>query len=452
MNKVRMQLGKGAASLVLVLLTGCVAPTGSSVLNGATNVSKNALGFIGLGGEPQAAPQVGNTLSGARAADVESPVFDNLLNRRSVLADGALNDVANAVLDANSRAAEADLRAARLRSEAQQKNWLPTIGPNVSLSSLGGVVASLIVEQTIFDNGRKAAERQFAKADVEVAAVALAEDSNERVRQALDLYLKAEAARARSRVNGASLDRMRHFEYIMTERVRGGVSNRADLLLVQQKRNQMESDLSSDKETAATARAELDAMSAYPMSGVTGLSDVNAPASNAVPLAVLRAEAEAGRDVANAKAQRAGLLPGVKLSGSAGTNGPNVGLNAGSANVGFGTGASLAALDAKAEGAGAHVNQQREDSNRRLASLDAQITALIRQSSEAKTIASQAAVNYNLFSNQLEAGQRSVPEVVGVFETKVRAEREAVNLAYDLARLQVQRAALLGTLVDGDRI
>lgn len=441
-------LNTSVALASCVLLSACVSLGGSpSRIDG-----QNAFGFSPLGVAPQTSLQDENALVAAQALDVDAPVFNDLLNRKSVLSSGPLADVAASVLDANSRTAEAELRAARLRSEAEQKNWLPRIGPNISLSSLGGAVAGLVVEQSLFDNGRKAAERELARADVQVAAVALAEDSNERVRQALELYLKAEAARARAAVNAASISKMEHFEYVMNERVRGGVSNRADLLLVQQKRNQMDSDLAADREAARTARAELDAMSAVPTSGITGLSAVTASSANAVPLSVLRAEAEAARSVANAKAQRGGILPGVNLTASVTNRGNDVGVGSSSQGIGFGTGASLAALDAKAEAAAAKVVQDREAANRRIASLDGQIASILRQAGEAKEIAAQAARNYDLFAQQLEAGQRGVPEVVSVFETKVRAEREAVNLVYELARLQIERAALLGTLVDGGRI
>ncbi len=431
-----------------VLLSACVSLGGSPSRIGG----QNAFGFSAVGGDSPVVADSQNALVAASELDADASVFNDLLNRKSVLSAGPLADVAASVLDANSRTAEAELRAARLRSEAEQKNWLPRLGPNLSLSALGGAVAGLVVEQSLFDNGRKAAERDLARADVQVAAVALAEDSNERVRQALELYLKAEAAKARAGVNAASISKMEHFEYVMNERVRGGVSNRADLLLVQQKRNQMDSDLAADREASNTARAELDAMSASSTAGINGLSAVQASAANAAPLSVLRAEAEAARSVANAKAERGGILPGVNLTASISNIGKDVGVNSSSQGIGFGTGASLAALDAKAEAATAKIAQEREAANRRIASLDGQITSILRQAGEAKEIAAQAARNYDLFAQQLEAGQRSVPEVVGVFETKVRAEREAVNLVYELARLQVQRAALLGTLVDGGRI
>jgi len=45
-----------------------------------------------------------------------------------------------------------------------------------------------------------------------------------------------------------------------------------------------------------------------------------------------------------------------------------------------------------------------------------------------------------------------VPEVVGVFRTKLDAEREAVALTYDLARQELKLALIYGTLVDGEDI
>jgi len=85
----------------------------------------------------------------------QSPIIEGLLNRRSVLGDGTYDQVADSVLAANTRAAEADLRAAMLRSEARATNWLPTLGPNVSLTSMGTLVTQMVVEQVLFDNGKK---------------------------------------------------------------------------------------------------------------------------------------------------------------------------------------------------------------------------------------------------------------------------------------------------------
>ena len=93
----------------------------------------------------------------------QSEILSTLIQRRSVIAeDSTLGDVARVALASGARPSEAKLRTAKLRAEAENKNWLPTIGPVVSLTSLGDVLASLVVDQVLFDHGRKKAEREFA--------------------------------------------------------------------------------------------------------------------------------------------------------------------------------------------------------------------------------------------------------------------------------------------------
>jgi adhesin transport system outer membrane protein len=100
-----------------------------------------------------------------------SNLIRDLQSRNSVLpAGGPFSVIAEQVLAASKGAAAAELRVAQLKAEAQSKNWLPQIGPTVSLSSLSGLVAGLALTQPLLDNGRRKAERDFAAADVEVAA------------------------------------------------------------------------------------------------------------------------------------------------------------------------------------------------------------------------------------------------------------------------------------------
>ncbi|MBU2992982.1 TolC family protein [Octadecabacter sp. 1_MG-2023] len=391
-------------------------------------------------------------LDGELSNGERSALIDALLIRQSVLPSGPYAQVAQSVLEANSRAAEADLRAAMLRAEARELNWLPSIGPSISLSSLGSVVAGLLIEQTLFDGGAKRAEREFARADVEVAAVALAQDTNDRVYQALDLYLTAQASEARAAVNEGGMARMERFEYVMSERVNAGINDRADLQLVQQKLTQMRSDVLEDRENANSARAELAAMSATSLDGVSGISSLGDVVGTAQPLDVMKTQAEGTRGLAEARALQAGYMPNISASGTVGVS-DSAGIDVGIPNgLGFGRGADMAAIDAMGEAAELQVAEQREDSAREVAAVQGQITSLRRQQGNIQTIISQAQDNYTLFEEQLRAGQRTVPEVVGVFRTKLDAEREAVALRYDLARQELILARIYGTLVDGDDI
>ncbi len=382
----------------------------------------------------------------------ESQIIQGLAARRATLPTGSSFDkVADAVLAANSRAAESELRAARLRSEAASKNWLPKIGPQISLTSLSSVVANLVVDQVLFDNGRLKGERAFAIADVEVAAVKMSQDTNERVHTALTLYTDAVEAREKSALAQTALQDMGHFAWIMEERVKGGVSNLSDLNVLTQKLNEIKADVRSNSETAATRIAELNAMSAKPLDGLRGVPRFEVSSTD-LPLSVVLAEAEKTRAIAAAKVERAGNLPGLSAGGTVGSD-TSLGLQVKSDTLlGVGTGAKLKAIEAAKEAAGRRVNQANEDANRQLRKLEGQIAAKGRQATEAATLTQQAKANLDLFQQQYDAGQRQVLDVVSVYETYARQQQQEVELKYETVRLKLEMAQVLGILADGNAI
>ena len=389
--------------------------------------------------------------SATEQISADSPIIQELAARRSVLpANSAYDEVASAVLAANSRSAESELRAARLRADAASKNWLPRLGPEISLTSLSSVLTSLVLDVTLFDHGRKKAERAFAKADVEVAAVTLAQDSNERVFTALDLYLEAQAGREQARVDTATLKDMNHFLYIMSERVRGGVSDQSELNVIQQKVAEIRSSLSRNQEAARSALAELNAMAVHPLNEVSGISPVRVNAGIARPLAVVLADAEEDRSIAQAGVDRADQLPGVNAQARIGDNAGEVVKSDGT--LGLGTGAKLKSIELAKEAAARQVAQADEDANRQLRRLDSEIAAKSRQADEATQLTRAAKANLDLFQQQFHAGQRQVMDVVQVHETFARQQEREIELKYDAARARLEMARLLGVLADGEAI
>ena len=425
-----------AAGIAVVVLSGCVNP----------------LPEVTRGTKALFSPK---TNSADAAQSSSSKIITTLQSRQSILPKSSpFSEISDGVLAANARTAEAELRAAKLRSQARSKNWLPTIGPSVSLTSLGGVVASLLVEQVLFDNGKKKAERAFAAADVEVAAVNLAIDTNNRVYTGLDLYLTAQSAKARAYVGKSAVERMAKFEWVMSERVRGGVSNRADLQVIHQKAAEIRSAYAQDIEEANTALAELAAMSATSIHDVMGISGIPVMSDSAEPLLVMRAHAEKDRAIAEATAARAGLLPGLTLSGSVGSDGSRgAGVSAGAENgIGFGLGSDLKAIDAQRDAAKRQVAQAVEDSSRRLAKLEQQLISVQRQQAQSQSLLDGANANLDLFEQQYDAGQRPVMDVINVYEAKIRSERAHVTHQFEVARIQLEIAKELGLLADGEEI
>jgi adhesin transport system outer membrane protein len=439
------RIGPALACLALLALPGCLA-TGDG---GA--VSRMLM--------PEAAP-VPQGLSTGDAVTEASPVLSDLMARRSALPDGAsLDRIADAVLIADTRAAAAALRSARLRERAQSRNWLPSIGPQVSLSSLGSVVAMLVVEQVLFDNGRKLAERDFAKADVEVAAVALVQDANARVLTGLTLYLASLEAQEKAALSMAAERDMAHFEWIMSERVSGGISDPSDLQVLRQKLAEIRASVQTETEAARAAQAELVAMGASPdllsaQDGIPGIGEaLQLPAPLPVALAVRLAEAEQTRAEARARVERASFLPSLTATGALGRGAPDPSLDIRSTRpFGFGTGDDLRAIEAATEGERRKVAQAREGANRRLARLEQERTALGRQAADAAVLAGRAKANLDLFQAQYDAGQRQVMDVVGLYEHFARQQQDAASLRYRAILTQLQIAAELGLLADGDKL
>lgn len=438
------------AAAVLAAGLGLSACVGEDPM-GAGFVSRLA-GPAAAEPEAEAAAFAGTDSTYDAKLSAESPVIQGLLARTSILPPGSSYDrVAGAVLAANSRAAESELRAARLRAEAASKNWLPTLGPQISLTSLSSIVANIVVDQVIFDNGRKKGERAFAKADVEVAAVALSEDTNDRVADALGLYLTAAEGREAAALEAAVLKDMQHFEYIMSERVKGGVSDMSDLNIIRAKLAEIRSRRDAAAEAERTALAELNAMAAEPLNAVRGVPELAVSVAAAQPLTVTKAGAEKTRAIAEAQVERGGALPGVSLSGTVG-EGSTLGLNVGGAQLGLGTPARLRAIEEAKEAATRQVAQATEDAARTLARLDSQLAAKRRQAAEAQGLTGQAKANLDLFQQQYAAGRRQVMDVVGVYETFAARQAAEIRLKFEAKTLEVEIARLQGVLAEGTAI
>lgn len=445
-GKVQHLAAAARACALIALLSGCVNDNGPgvSMFAGAKPSDPAAMGST----SSEIALAAGDK---ADRGEQRSAIIDDLIARRSVLpATGPYGQVASGVLAANKGPAAAELRVARLKAEAKSKNWLPSIGPSISLTSLGTLAASMLVEQVLFDNGKRKAERAFAAADVEIAAVNLSSEMNTRVYEGLAYYIAAQKAQAQANVTANGVTRMQDYGRIMGLRVSGGLSDRSEERVILQKIAEMEAALSADREAAATAMAELNAMVQVPINGLSGLASLTALNGPTEPLAVLKTSGEGRRVVAEAKMVRAGFLPGLSASGNVGKGGVTGGLSVDTANgIGFGTAASLQALNASEQVAAQRVDSARDDANRRLVALDREIATLKSREVQGASVLTQTAGSLKMFGEQYKFGRRPLMELVGMFESYARMEREQVALKYDIALLSLQTAKIRGVLVDG---
>lgn len=425
----------GAAAVTLALfLSGC----GMSMPLGFASKSPESPGQLAL-----SSAQPERKVEG-------SALIADLASRSSVLPSNShYARIASSVMAADAGSARAQLRVKKLTAEARSKNWLPSLGPSVSLTSLGSVVTSILVEQTLFDFGRRQGAREYAVADVEVAAVNLSIDSNARVAKALTLYIEAEAARARAAVAGTAMTRLNDFDRIMALRVQGGVSNMSEQTVLRQKLVEMQALLQTDRDTETLAAAELDQLAGANVSGGRGLTELPGQMPRVTPLAVRLSEAEKERSIAELKVARADNLPGLSASKDL-TRGGGIGASLEMENgLGFGTGAAMEAIGAGADAAIARVAQSGQDAERARMALEMRISNLERQEAAQAEVARQTRANLTRFEQQYKAGVRPLMDLVSQHESLARMERDLVTMRHDRARARVEIARDLGLLATG---
>ena len=426
-----------AAGLVAAGLSGCIGgtpfPSGRSPFN----------------------PSVGGIVPGKPGTTAQSSaIIADLSGRISALpASGPYAQVAQAVLTDAKGAAKAELRVARLTAQAKSKNWLPQIGPSLSLTSLGDLATRILLEQVLFDNGAKKAERDLAAADVELAAVTLASEMNDTVAEGLKAYISALKAEDQGAVASRSAAKIGDYNHIMRQRVEGGLSDGSEARILAQKLSEMQATAQADRDAATAAKTQLQAMTASPVDGFAGLGDIALPAAVPEALSVKRAEAEAGRTAAEAKMARAGHLPTLSAQASTGTGGPDLGLALGvNQMLGFGTADTLAALEASNEAATARIGKARQDQQQSLAGLQAKLVALEAKQSRDAAVVEETGAGLEMFTEQYRMGRRSLMDLVNMYESYAQMAHAQAGLKYDIALIKLEIARQHGILVDGTSI
>lgn len=395
-----------------------------------------------------AAPQVM-----AQTATV-SPIIASLQSRKSILPpNGPYGQLGAAILSANSGAAAAELRMAQLKAEAKSKNWLPQLGPSVSLSSLSGMVASLTLSQPLIDNGRRKAERDFASADVEVAAVALSATMNQRVYEGLVYYVQSQRALAQAAVSQAAVTKLAGFETAMQTRVEGGISDMSEKNVISQRAAEMQATVAADQDGANVALGQLSAMVGRPVSGLSGLDDLPAITGGSIALSVLRKQSEGKRALAGAAMSRADMMPGLTAS----LEGTETGVNQGVRLTGLGllnpgASATMQAIAQTAQVVDAQNADAADAANRRLMTLSSEINTLMGREAQGARVLAQTESNLDLFTEQYKVGRSSLLELVGQYDAFARLKRDQVSLRYEIALRQLEMARDMGLLVDGAQL
>lgn len=387
------------------------------------------------------------------SGEIRSWIIDDLQLRQSILpANGPYMQVASAVLEAGAGAAEAELRIAQLRADARAKNWLPRIGQDVSLTSLGALAASLVADQALFDNGRRRAERDLAAAEVELAAIALTADANNRVYDGLKHHIESERAGQQAILAERASGKLADFERLVIQRVEGGISDKSEQQVITQALAEMRAAHAADLQAQAAAKASLAAMTTRDLGAVAGIENLPADESAPEPIAVLKAHSEASRNRAEAEIGQANLKPGLRASASLGGDGVGAGVGLTGGGFGFGNRSERAALEGEKDLADRRVQEATESSSRQITDMQSQLSALLSRETQAKAVLEEMAENLRLYTEQYKVGRRSLVDLVRQYEAFVHAERAHAELRYLFADLRLRIARDRGVLVDGSSL
>ncbi|WP_339108650.1 TolC family protein [Thioclava sp. GXIMD4216] len=383
-----------------------------------------------------------------------SAIIGDLASRRSVLpAGGAYDQVAKAVLGYQKSAAQSELVVKKLTAQAKSKNWLPTLKPGVSLTSLGDLATSIVLDQVLFDNGAKRAEREYAAADVELAAVNLSSDYNDKVYSALAHYIKARQAEAEGAAATQASNKLSEYDNIMRQRVEGGLSDMSEQRVLTQKLIDMQATEAALRDTARSEIAQLESMTGGAAVPARGIDALNIPDPLPDALSVKEAEGNRGLTVAEAKISRAGLLPGLSASASVGSGKPDAGVNLGtSSGFGFGTGDQLKALDAARQSAQQQVEQARQEAYQDVVTLKSKLTAAEAKQGRDANVVAEMEKSLALYTEQYRLGGRSLMELVNQFENYAEMRQDLAGQKYDIALIRLEIARRYGLLVDGSVI
>lgn len=382
-----------------------------------------------------------------------SPLVADLAARRSILPHGgSFARLAQATHAAAPQVEAAELGLARLRAEAAARNGWPSLTPSLTLDGIAGLAARLVVDQPLFDHGRRSAERARAAAELDLAAVTLSTRQNQRAFDALTLYLEAEQARQQATIAEAATARLAEFHRIVTARIAGGLSDRSEEQIIAQTIAEMQATLAADRQTRAQALADLAVLAGSNMAETLSGLDPLPAVPDAPALAILRQQAEGTRHLAEARITRANALPGLSANATLTEDRATPGLTLGGVTLGLGSPATLAAAEATPDLVARQTEEARLTAARNRTETEGRIATLRTRQAQGEQVLRQTLANLDLYAEQYRLGRRSLTDLTSQTAAAARMERDQASLAYEIARLQLDLARAAGLLLDGAQL
>lgn len=360
-------------------------------------------------------------------------------------------DIAYAAMNTSIFPEIHELEALRHKSKGHKRLRLPRISPIAALTSPGEVVARLLFEQVVFDNGRyraglAAIEAEEAKVQAEYQIAA-----NDAVSEAIVAYLQADGYDARAALAERSSRLYQRFSKQANERLQGGVGSAPDVALFDLKAAEMKAAALDYNQVARQARQKFELL--------TGQSfpDVSPPvmqipfvdiSSTPIYIASL---AQSDMLLADADRAKAESLPSVVLSAIVekdGSVGGEVGLD--NWDLLAGSAANDAARSRHQQSL-AQAAETLQDVKLRVQELRSKESGSLQSAHNAHRLARMAKSDIGTFEQKLMAGQSQIAEAVSVISSAHRAEMNYISAQESLLTAQLEMARISGLLIPQSR-
>ncbi|WP_353473198.1 hypothetical protein PVT71_03955 [Salipiger sp. H15] len=393
-------------------------------------------GYAAAPAEPPAVPR-----GMALRSETGGGVLEALAQRPGAIRPGTpYAAIARAVLEGEGFHAASELRVAWLRGEAEELSWLPDLGPDLSLAALRRMSDEAQAQPQRFDTPRKQAERDLALAGIDGAALALAEEANAQVFEAISRHLDAEEARARADVYEAGYRDLAALDWPLAQ---AGVPAELERLRAQVSR--VRDGRRAALETAGAARAELAAMGDSRLGGVEGLGglrDLVAPS----PLALMQARVEDRARLARDRRAANALLDGLDLRRS-----PEE-LAALEEAAGFDGEGSEPGDWSPPEGEPRWTQAAVAAAEREIGNTARELEALRAAHPETERRRASAAASAVQATRLFRSGLLPAGQALGPVLNALDAQETELSQRFALARAELRMAYLRGTLVPGSEL
>ena len=373
-------------------------------------------------------------------------------------------DLATLITQKNRFSSYFDLQGAILQTDAHKQNRYPQVRPVTSVNQDGDAVARLLIEQTLWDNGRYKAGKNVLLAGEERAVALYRIQANERIAQGIDASLQYQKYAQLIALTNESLKTYRRLNEMAIGRAQGGIGRRAEQDLFALKVLQIEAEKHD-----YTARLMQSEHAFFNFTGVSPASVLD----DAKPLHIRIPDlsetdwelipemadslAEGAEMQAEFKREKSERRPQLVLTGSAG-DGTDLGLGAddqaNNATIGFaytqplnwGSNSVLKALQQNVIASETRLSETKREIENQLSILQQRYDFLAQSLPEKLRIKALAEDRIFNFQQDFSAGTSTILEAVNILETAKSLSTQYTESVYELESLKLEQARTRGLL------